>query len=316
MSYERKQAQRRSMAIRAYVGRNGSGKTWTAVNDLVPDMKAGRTILSTTQLFDPWEGGPYRGYVPLVSWRQFLDAEDCVILLDEIAGVADSRHWQSVPAQMGLMLQQLRKRNIVLVWTGIRYALADSNLRRLTWGVIECKSYLPTRAATGGPWKSNRVILASLFDAADFDSFDQEKLQPGAASSAHKRPRLLHRSFVWRSKHLADRAYSTKESTLALDTAESGGLCVYCSGRRKVRYCSCEPVEEVHEVHDLISSEPVPTDGGSVPAGVAAAVGDVEGGPVAAGPPEPLTGGSGPVEVASTPRGPDAPRVRLVGGPS
>lgn len=237
MSAETKRRMRRAQAIRAYVGANGSGKTLMAVWDLWPSMQAGRPVLSNLMLTDPATGEPHEGWVPLRSWRQLVAARSCDILLDEVTGVASARSYASLPAQLLQVLVQLRKRDCTLSWTSPNFARADVVLREVTRGVVHCKAYVP-KPDPESAWPQNRLIVSTLYDAADFEEWSMQKV---AGIDA------IARGVLWRPGKVVNRLYDTKASVGVLDHLDVTGTCLECGGKRTQAKCGCPVVAEVPE---------------------------------------------------------------------
>lgn len=227
-------AVRASSAIRAYVGENGGGKTLAAVYDLLPSLARGRRVLSTTPLLDPVRGGLHRGFVPLSSWRQLVEAEHCDVFLDEVTGVASARSYASLPSQLLQLFVQLRKRDVTLSWTTPNYARADVVLREVTRTVTVCKGYLP-RPSPNSRWPQNRLFSWTTYDAVDWEEFSLQKAE---------RVKEIAHQWHWRPGKPAERAYRTGEASLLLDHMDVTGTCLACGGKRTAPRCSC-PVEGV-----------------------------------------------------------------------
>jgi hypothetical protein len=228
-------AQRRGVPIHGYVGPNGSGKTLAMVNDTLPTLAAGRRVLSTLRLSDPATGELHPLCDVLTSWRQLLDAEDCDVLLDEIQGVASSRTYAALPAQLATILCQLRKRNVCLRWTSPNWARADVIMREVTSAVTVSRAFLPQKVE-GSLWPSRRLFWWRTYDAADWEDFSMKKVEAA---------RSLCSSFYWRPGKPAENFYTTLEQVATLDHITDVGLCITCGGTRARPKCDCarEPVK-------------------------------------------------------------------------
>lgn len=263
-------ALRRRHAIISYVGRNGSGKTLSMILDTLPDLAAGKKVLSTVPLFAPepaeteaeadevWaELGldarsrgqetllPHPLWEPLQEWRQFMDFTDGVVLLDEITGVADARDTQGLPVQVRNKLQQLRKADIIVRWTTPNYTNADKRLRDVTQGVVYCKGFF-SKWEAGDAWGRKRLIFAKLYKADEFDDFEQARLR----SIENRRPKVYGRELrrvVGRHMKKATGVYSSFAPALSLGFASEAGMCMACGGRRSLPRCSCPKDTETHE---------------------------------------------------------------------
>jgi hypothetical protein len=227
---------RRGAAIAAYVGPNGGGKTLAMVHDTLPDLDLGTKVLSTVQLLDVRSAGAAGGPEPhplcemLRTWTQLLEAENCVILLDEVTGVASSRQYAALPAQLQNILVQLRKRNVVLRWSSPNYARADVIMREVTQTVTVCKGYL-AKADPVSQWPQRRLFRWRTYDAIDYEDFAMakaEQVKPMCSSWFHRTP-----------KKAAPLAYNTKDAVSTLDHMDLAGLCVTCNGKKIQPKCTC-----------------------------------------------------------------------------
>jgi hypothetical protein len=232
VSAERKRAGRRLQAIRAYVGANGAGKSWCAVYDLLPSLESGRPVLSNLPLY--LGSKPHPLWVPLVSWRQLVEAKNCDVLLDEVTGVASARSFASLPAQLLQVMVQLRKRNVTLSWTSPNFARADVVLREITRCVVVCQGTLPKREA-GSEWASNRLFRVISYDAIEWEDVSLQK---------REKARPLSSSILWRPRHpVVQATYDTKESVSVLDHVDMAGSCLNCGRKKKVKPCDCPDVD-------------------------------------------------------------------------
>lgn len=221
---------RRRFPIAAYIGSNGSGKTLCMVHDTLPSLYQGRRIYSTVPLFYP-DGTKAENVELLHDWSQILEAEHADILLDEVSAIASSRESDALPPQVATLLQQLRKRDLVLRWTAPSWARADKILRETTKIVTICHGYF-SHLVDGSMWRSNRLFRFSTFSAEDYTDFTQ--------STAMARLRADQASWFRLSRHIAPQSYSTLASVSTIGTVLLSGRCAVCGGRRRVPECRCE----------------------------------------------------------------------------
>lgn len=244
---------RRGFPIHAYIGANGGGKSMAAVYDTLPSLAAGRPVLSTVRFLDPATGEPHPLWVPLTDYRTLLDAEFCDVILDEVTGVASSRESAGMPPAVANMLVQLRRRDAALRWTAPSWKRADTVIRECSQGVTLCMGFIPERVEQAprtydGPhglcrvvgvhehdderlWKSRRLFYWRTYDAATFDewtTYKKERIKPVA------------RQLFWRPGAVAERAYDTFDSVLALGAVTEAGTCLECGGHRRREACTCE----------------------------------------------------------------------------
>jgi hypothetical protein len=244
--------------IQAFVGANGSGKTYGAVHQLVvPAWKRGKVVCSNLRLYPERGGYAADLFVPLTSWVQLVELRDCVLLLDEISSVLPSRQASTVPPDLMRRIGQLRKNNVVLCWTAPAWARCDVALREVTQVVTLCRSRVsdgfrrqpgtysfperprgralrdersrPVRTEAG--WAPKCWFTWSEYDARELDEFTY-------STAARARPRKVRHH--WRPKHVTDQLYRTSEDVGLLDHLLVSGVCLGCGGRRTQPACSCE----------------------------------------------------------------------------
>jgi hypothetical protein len=236
--------------ITAYVGPNGSGKTLAAIVDAVkPAILRDRTVISNARVSPEVWGAPPDLYVPLESWRQIVNAERSLILLDEITSVLPSRSFASVPPELQRVLNQLRKRDVEVVWTAPNWARSDLLLREVTQLVTVCRGYGRQRykrgpdgwvrnedgkrVRTNSRWPNRKLFRWSTYDAMEYDDY-QDRRQNVIKT---KWERWYYRSHGKRDPW----AYETLEPVGLLDHLDDLGSCLQCGRQRKRSYCSCVP---------------------------------------------------------------------------
>jgi hypothetical protein len=176
---------------------------------------------------------PY--YVPLRTYPQLLDWRDGDVLFDEVVGLAHSRDFKSMPGEVASLLQQLRRRGIVLRWTAPAWGRADTILREVTQAVTLCMGTFPERAKVKpgeAPrlWGERRVFYWRTFDALLMDEFE-------ARRAVNVEPEVWQ--WFVRPGRDAGSAYWTLDTVSGLTTHDAGGLCLTCNGKRFVPKCSC-----------------------------------------------------------------------------
>jgi hypothetical protein len=242
------------VGITAFVGPNGSGKTLGAVAlRVLPAWARGIPVVSNLTLDPAASGFDPDLFVPLSTWRQIPDLHDCVLLLDEIQATFPSRESAKMPAELGRMLNQLRKPNVQLVLTAPAWSRADIIIRECVQYVTLCRGYLPdgrvrvpgqarfpkplrdedgnfVRVETVG-WLPNRFFKYVTFDATQFDEFTLGKAAKLKAISTR---------WHWRSTSTAQASYQTAEQVALLDHITEFGTCWQCGGTRSRPKCGCE----------------------------------------------------------------------------
>lgn len=281
-------ALRRSKAIRAYVGINGSGKTLGAVWDLLPDLEAGRPVLSTARLLDwqnlrpcedrscDWPGHPEHGqahpaWIPFTEWHQLIGGgghpvfRDGAVLLDEVAGVASSRESGSLPFQVARDLQQLRKRRVSLSYTAPSFSRTEKIIRECTRAIIHAKGAMSVRhddTVTDTAWRMNRLTRWRTYDGEAFDAFSNAAITDTREARQSLRPRAVHAESYWIPGSPASLAYDSQDQVLSLGWANESGMCLECGGRRSVPRCSCGSVGRAGEADGDAVGASAPSIGG------------------------------------------------------
>lgn len=221
--------------ISAYIGSNGSGKTLCMVHDTLPSLYKGRKIYTTVPITWP-DGSPAANVELLHDWQQILNARHADILLDEVSSIASSRESDSLPPQIATMLQQLRKRDLVLRWTAPSWSRADRILRETTKTVTICHGFFSVRDP-GSQWRRYRLFRFKTYDSADYTDLEinqaQRKFDP------------LTSSWFLLSRHIAPRCYDTFASVSTIGTVLMSGRCAVCGGRRRVPECSCPDYKQL-----------------------------------------------------------------------
>ncbi len=242
----RARAVRRSFPIRGYVGPNGGGKSLAMVQDVLPSLDRGRTVLSTVRLLDH-RGRPHPAYVPFTDFSQLLDAEHCDVLMDEIVGIANSRDGNKLPSPVQNLLVQLRRRDITLSWSAPNWARADKIIREVTQAVTECRGYYPGKAGAAETdsgvrlWAPNRVFKFRTFDTTEFEEWTvgkREKMKPLAGE--------------W-FKGPGSRAFAAYDTLDAVNMVSGGSddTCPYCDKRKRVEYCKGHTVDEIAQYEEI-----------------------------------------------------------------
>lgn len=246
---------RRGYAVHFYCGRNGSGKSLCAVYDTIPDLDAGKTVLSTVRLLDFRNPRPcddagcvcdkesdtrhraaHPAYVPWHSWAQMLELKAGVLLADEVTGVADSMDGASMPSQVANELAQLRRSDVVLRMTGLNFVRANKRIREATTGLTRCRSSMAVSAfdEAGNPrmWRARRLAGWQTFDAQSLPLDD-------ITESAYDKADLIVSTRHWVPTSPAIAAYDTFDAVARIGTVTDAGRCAHCGGSRRVAECSC-----------------------------------------------------------------------------
>lgn len=245
---------RRGYTIHAYIGANGHGKTLAMMHDTKLSMDAGRPILSTVRVLDPrkpWRsvgdtaGYPvYDGYVPLRTWPQLLEFSNGDVLFDEVLGIAASESGRALPKAVQLLLNQLRRRDILLRWTAPSWSRANIVLREVTQAVTVCRGYDKEYESAGGRmWGMNRLFRWNTYDAMEFTTWSDDK----ESKLKGKQNAWAFRKVPWwfpGSHGAAEFAAASYDTFDSVDNVDSGeGYCFRCGGDRpklKLEPCTCQ----------------------------------------------------------------------------
>jgi hypothetical protein len=262
-----------SIGIRGYVGFNGGGKTLCMVErEALPSLKRGREVYANCRIGDPTIPGHWLdGAHPLHEPAQLLELSNATVLLDEITSVFPSRQTHSLPPDIQRLLNQFRKRDLTIAWSGPHWMRTDKMLREVTQSVTVCRSFFPERYArskrgrilrydrdgvafvNGEPvegkpgrrvrwpseWRPRTVFRFSTYSASDFEEF---------SLNTTNRVKAVRRQWYWRRAHKAQHSYSTLEEVMLFGHLDEHGLCVRCGGSRPRRKCSCPESQNATEV--------------------------------------------------------------------
>jgi len=249
-SDDRARRRRNSLAIAGYTGANGGGKTLCAVYDALSFLAVGRPIVSTCRILDPFTGEPHPLWVPLDDFRLLLELRKCVVILDEVTGVASSRDSAGLPSAVLNHLMQLRKDDVILKWTTPNWKRADTGIREVTQGLTVCRGFAPETKKTIDPedglpreWRPRRGFSWKTYDARNFDEWSMAKER---SSSKQHRLRPLARQIQWGPGLAAREFYDTYEHALTLGVVSERGLCMDCGGSKPAKRCACAG-EVVHD---------------------------------------------------------------------
>lgn len=254
---------RRSGAIHGYIGPNGSGKSLAMVHDTTPTLagiiweckepshlhtQAGitsgtRRVLSTLPLLDAETGLPHPLYDRLTSWTQVLNAEHCDMLFDEVTGIAGAREAMGMPVAVQNILQQLRRRDVLMRWSAPSWKRADTIIRDCTQLVTVAKGLLPDwstmRQDNPPAWAPKRLFKWRTFACEDFDEWTAAK--GSQDKRGHVKPlRAKVVTWYWGPDSLAFASYDTKGAVTRVGEVLDGGRCAHCGGRRAVPQCKCD----------------------------------------------------------------------------
>lgn len=198
------------------------------------------------------------------------DNQPCLLLLDEITAAIPARGFSEMPPELGRLLNQFRKPDVLVAWSAPNWNRADKILREVTQYVTVCRGFFPDRwlrDKIGGlkkdangkkirnrdGWGANRLFRLSHYDAMAFEEFSLDAAgrtiapmgvdyywRPNGqrAQSALGVPGAV---FTRRAPVRHYRAYDTRQSVMLMDHLDQVGVCVVCDGSRRRPACTCGP---------------------------------------------------------------------------
>lgn len=284
---------RAGFPIHAYVGPNGSGKSTAACWDTIPELLAGRQVLSTVRILDFQNPRPCdddqcatshleRGvphdhmaahplWVPFTRWHQLIEFRGGGVLMDEVTGVASSRDSHAMPSPVLNHLMQLRRCDVTLRWTAPSWARADIGIRSVTQAVTSCRGLVkkavpPVEGELPRVWSHRRLFVWRTYDAFQFDDFTTAMTQ--ARGGQKPRLRSIKTDWHWGPGSPAFHVFDTFDSVLAIGATNAAtGRCMTCDGRRSAPSCSCDDYDPPTRSRRTGS---LPGSGGAPRSGVAA----------------------------------------------
>lgn len=162
--------QRGRFGVYCYCGKQGSGKTYSAVEFLLSnkDMK----IYSNVRSLKGVKYTPIGGFDDLLKLRS---ETDCIIFFDEIFTALSKKSSNRLSRQQSNevldFLSQMRKRRIIFITTAQEWLEMDMTLRRYCRYQIECKMI---------NFLGLGILIKSCFDAEQmkWSSNDNEYIAP------------------------------------------------------------------------------------------------------------------------------------------
>ena len=203
-----------------------------------------RTVLSTVEFLDSETGLRHPRYTRLRDWIQVLEAEHAFLFFDEISGVAGSRESMGMPVDVQNILNQMRRKDCVLVWTAPSWARADSIIRSCTKLIVQTSGHVKdygrgSRSSDKAPkaWIPNRLFRWRAFDGDKVDDWNKSKANQDAK---HTTPlRAMFVLWYWGPGSRPFSSYSTMGEVTRVGVVLDGGRCSGCGGRKAVPLCKC-----------------------------------------------------------------------------
>lgn len=183
--------------IHLYVGRFGAGKTNTAVHYVYGQCVKYKQLSVLTNIkltnFPTWTN-----VLELKTAQDILNAPaNCIVLIDEIGTIFNSRDFSSgkaaVPKILFQHLCQCRKRHMQIIGTVQKYNLLDKQIRDISADVTVCK------CSFKHPF--TRLVRTYTYDVDEYDMYMSNRMY---------NPRLLT-SGVYIQTNLCRNLYDTSE---------------------------------------------------------------------------------------------------------
>jgi hypothetical protein len=272
-------AVRRGYPIHMYVGRNGSGKSLTAVYDTLPTLLMGRPVLSTVRLLDFSDPRPCEGWQSAVT--DYVEGEDGIHrpVLGRVECPGTGPRLTHDHLQAHPLYVQFTSWAQFLDWcfgdvladeiTGV----ADSNetqsmpaaarnglaqLRRadiavrLT-GLAWMRVAKPVRESVVAVTRCKSHLPVRKVEQPDeftriwrarrmtsTITYDAQSLPVDDISeTGWQEGQKLNRSRLWIPTNPAIKAYDTYDSVSTVGAVTDAGRCAHCGGRRTAPECAC-----------------------------------------------------------------------------
>lgn len=220
--------------IVGFTGVNGAGKSLLMHSENVADLARGRRVVSTTPIRSPWGNSE-----PLLSLRQLLELENCIVSIDEVAAVFPSSGGE-LPFEVNLFLQGMRHQGsegVILRWAAPAWSRAAKQLREVTQVCVSVSPLLRYRVADDF-WPKARFVMAGALDCTSVKLDDD--------------PTKVLARRIYRTKALPGFGmYDHKAVISRIGWPKSIDVCADCGGRTKPIYCTPE------RHHELGIAEPV-----------------------------------------------------------
>lgn len=126
-------------SVEGYLGLPGSGKSFTMGADAynLRQRYPGMPVFTNIPLNLPGNGPIYE----MNDWEDLVNAENGLVILDEVNLWMPARVWAKVPAALLWKLAQVRKSGLKVLWTAQSHKRVDTVLRELTFHTHVCKSF-------------------------------------------------------------------------------------------------------------------------------------------------------------------------------
>lgn len=126
-------------SVEGYLGLPGSGKSFTMGYDAYQLRKRypNMPVYTNIPLTLPGNGP----IIEMEDWEDLVNAENGLVILDEVNLWMPARVWAKVPGALLWKLAQVRKSGLKVLWTAQSHKRVDTVLRELTFHTHVCKSW-------------------------------------------------------------------------------------------------------------------------------------------------------------------------------
>lgn len=244
-----------SYDVTAYVGRNGSGKTLMALNDVLPILEGVkwncdnpthwhtmlgitegyRNVLTTVAIKNPATGEPHKLAVPYHDHALLTVSEHSHLLLDEMTAIFPARGYGGLPNEVAIKLNQPRKPDLKIFWTAPNWNRADVILREVTEQVVTSRRFgrklIPGRERPTFSW-----FIVRSFSGDDWKNWVNNNMKLKIKPETYE---LYHRRDDLKKGYLAQDYYDSFSDAWTPVSDAGSGTCVQCGGSKASKKCSC-----------------------------------------------------------------------------
>lgn len=173
-----------TFGLYCYVGKQGKGKTYSAIKFLMKYKKNGYRIITNVKSFNVYSDTIYLSNISdIIEYCQnnIIDnrKDKYIIFFDEIFTILEKK--QAINKQILSFISQLRKRNIILITTAQEWAEINITFRRYCRYQIDCNMFAL-------PFTKTAFIFNSINDGDQirWDETQQEFVAPRISANFSK----------------------------------------------------------------------------------------------------------------------------------
>lgn len=173
-----------TFGLYCYVGKQGKGKTYSAIKFLMNYKKNGYRIITNVKSFNVYEDTIYLdNIIDIINYckENVIDnrKDKYIIFFDEIFTILEKK--QAINKEILSFISQLRKRNIILITTAQEWAEINITFRRYCRYQIDCNMFAL-------PFSKTAFIFNSINDGDQirWDEQQQEFVAPRISANFSK----------------------------------------------------------------------------------------------------------------------------------